>query len=128
MKTIPSLPLIEGEKTVEYDPDQSQFTRRLTERACQFLVANQDRPFFLYVPHIMPHVPIFASEKFKGRSARGLYGDVVEELDWSVGEIATALKRLRLEDHTLLIFTSDNGPFLSYGEHAGSARRFAKES
>lgn len=121
VKTIPSLPWIDGEKTTELDPDQSQFTRRLTERALQFLVANKNRPFFLYLPHIMPHVPIFASEKFKGRSARGLYGDVVEELDWSVGEIVAALKRLNLEDNTLVIFTSDNGPFLSYGEHAGRA-------
>ena len=121
VKTIPSLPFIDGEKTAELDPDQSQFTRRLTERACAFLDANKDRPFFLYLPHIMPHVPIFASEKFKGRSARGLYGDVVEELDWSVGEVVATLKRLNLEDNTLLIFTSDNGPFLSYGEHAGSA-------
>lgn len=121
VKTIPSLPWIDGEKAVELDPDQSQFTRRLTERACQFLTTNKDKPFFLYVPHIMPHVPIFASEKFKGRSGRGLYADVVEELDWSVGEIVAALKRLNLEENTLLIFTSDNGPFLSYGEHAGHA-------
>jgi len=121
VKTIPSLPWIDGEKTVELDPDQSQFTRRLTERACQFLAANKDKPFFLYVPHIMPHVPIFASEKFKGRSGHGLYADVVEELDWSVGEIVATLKRLKLEENTLLIFTSDNGPFLSYGEHAGHA-------
>lgn len=121
VKTIPSLPWIDGEKTAELDPDQSQFTRRLTERACQFLAANKARPFFLYVPHIMPHVPIFASEKFKGRSARGLYGDVVEELDWSVGEIDAALNRLGLAEKTLVIFTSDNGPFLSYGEHAGRA-------
>lgn len=124
VKTIPSLPLIDGDKTVEHDPDQSQFTRRLTDRACQFLSSNKDRPFFLYLPHIMPHVPIFASEKFKGRSARGVYGDVVEELDWSVGEVVASLKRLNLEDNTLLIFTSDNGPFLSYGEHAGSASPF----
>lgn len=121
VKTIPSLPLIDGEKTDQLDPDQSQFTRRFTERACAFLAANKDRPFFLYVPHVMPHVPIFASEKFKGRSARGLYGDVVEEFDASVGEVLAALKRLKLDDNTLVIFTSDNGPFLSYGEHAGTA-------
>lgn len=121
VKTIPSLPLIDGEKPAELDPDQSRFTRRFTERAIQFLERNREQPFFLYVPHVMPHVPIFASEKFKGRSARGLYGDVVEELDWSVGEIVATLKRLNLEGNTLLIFTSDNGPFLSYGEHAGTA-------
>lgn len=124
VRTIPSLPWIDGEKTAELDPDQSQFTRRLTERAIQFLERNRERPYFLYLPHIMPHVPIFASEKFKSRSARGLYGDVVEELDWSVGVILDTLKRLKLEDNTLVIFTSDNGPFLSYGEHAGSAKPF----
>jgi arylsulfatase len=124
VKTIPSLPWIDGDKTVEHDPDQSEFTRRLTERAIQFLERHRQRPFFLYLPHIMPHVPIFVSEKFQGRSARGLYGDVVEELDWSVGEILAALQRLNLVDDTLVIFTSDNGPFLSYGEHAGTARPF----
>lgn len=124
VKTIPSLPWIDGEKTAELDPDQSQFTQRLTEHAIQFLERHREQPFFLYVPHIMPHVPIFASQKFKGRSARGLYGDAVEELDWSVGAIIGALKSLGLEDNTLVIFTSDNGPFLSYGEHAGTAMPF----
>ena len=119
---IPSLPLYENEDVVEIDPDQSQFTRRLTERAISFIERNRAKPFFLYVPHIMPHVPIFASAKFKGTSQRGLYGDVVQELDWSVGEIMATLKRLGLDDNTLVVFSSDNGPFLSYGEHAGSAR------
>lgn len=120
-KGIPSLPLYDGEDVVEVDPDQSQFTRRLTERAVAFIERNREKPFFLYVPHIMPHVPIFASAKFRGTSQRGLYGDVVQELDWSVGEILAALKRLGLDDRTLVIFSSDNGPFLSYGEHAGYA-------
>ncbi len=118
---IPSLPLHENEKVVELDPDQSQFTRRITERAVKFIERNKEKPFFLYVPHIMPHVPIFASAKFKGTSGRGLYGDVVQELDWSVGEILTALRKHGLDERTLVVFTSDNGPFLSYGEHAGSA-------
>ena len=118
---IPSLPLYENKKIVELDPDQSQFTRRITERAVSFIERNQDKPFFLYVPHIMPHVPIFASAKFKGTSQRGLYGDVVQELDWSVGEIMGALRQHGLDERTLVVFTSDNGPFLSYGEHAGSA-------
>ena len=118
---IPSLPLYENEKVVELDPDQSQFTRRITERAVGFIERNKDKPFFLYVPHIMPHVPIFASAKFKGTSGRGLYGDVVQELDWSVGEIMAALRKHGLDERTLVVFTSDNGPFLSYGEHAGSA-------
>jgi arylsulfatase len=121
VRDIPSLPLIEGEKAVESDPDQSQFTRRFTERAVKFIERNKDRPFFLYVPHVMPHVPIFASEQFRGRSQRGLYGDVVEELDASVGQIVSAIDRHKLAERTLLIFCSDNGPFLSYGNHAGSS-------
>ncbi|MDB6031365.1 MAG: atsA 21 [Verrucomicrobiales bacterium] len=119
---IPSLPMYENDKVVELDPDQSQFTRRLTERAVGFIEKNRDKPFFLYLPHIMPHVPIFASARFKGTSKRGLYGDVVQELDWSVGEIMAALRKHGLEERTIVVFTSDNGPFLSYGEHAGSAR------
>ena len=119
---IPSLPLYKNEDVIEIDPDQSQFTRRLTEGAVAFIERNRDKPFFLYVPHIMPHVPIFASEKFKGTSGRGLYGDVVQELDWSVGEIMGTLRRLGLDEKTLVVFTSDNGPFLSYGEHAGYAK------
>ena len=120
-KGIPSLPLYDGEDVVETDPDQSQFTARFTARAVSFIERNRDRPFFLYVPHVMPHVPIFASAKWRGTSARGLYGDVVQELDAGIGEIMAALKRLGLEENTLVIFSSDNGPFLSYGEHAGLA-------
>src|SRR5689334_870023 len=119
--TIPSLPLIDGDKTVELDPDQSQFTRRLTDRAVQFIERNKDRPFLLYVPYIMPHVPIFVSEKFRGQSGAGLYGDVIEELDSGIGEVLAAIKKNGLDDRTLVIFCSDNGPFLSYGNHAGSA-------
>lgn len=121
IRDIPGLPLIEGGKVIETDPDQSQFTRRITEHAVQFIERNAAGPFFLYVPHIMPHVPIFASDKYRGRTARGLYGDVIEELDDSVGEVLATLKRLNLDERTLVIFASDNGPFLSYGEHAGSA-------
>lgn len=118
---MPPLPLYDGEQVIELDPDQSQFTRRFTERAVDFMERHVDQPFFLYMPHVMPHVPIFASEKFKGRTQAGLYGDVMEEIDWSVGEVLAALKRLKLDEKTLVIFFSDNGPFLSYGEHAGSA-------
>jgi arylsulfatase len=118
---MPPLPYYDGEKIIELDPDQSQFTQRSTARAIQFIERNASRPFFVYMPHIMPHVPIFASEKFKGRSSAGLYGDVMEELDSSVGEILATLKRLKLDERTLVIYMSDNGPFLSYGEHAGSA-------
>jgi len=120
---IPSLPLYENEKIVELDPDQSQFTRRITERAVHFIERNKAKPFLLYVPHIMPHVPIFASAEFRGTSRRGLYGDVVRELDWSVGQIMAALRQYGLDERTLVVFTSDNGPFLSYGEHAGSPGR-----
>lgn len=121
---MPPLPLYEGEQVIELDPDQSQFTRRFTERAVSFIERNKDRPFFLYLPHVMPHVPLFASKNFRGRTERGLYGDVVEEIDWSIGELQKTLKRLNLDDNTLIIFFSDNGPWKSYGEHAGSADPF----
>jgi arylsulfatase len=124
IRGIPSLPLYEGENVIERDPDQTQFTTRLTERAVGFIERNKERPFFLYVPHIMPHVPIAVSEQFRGKSQLGLYGDVVKELDWSVGEIVAAIDRCGLREKTLMVFTSDNGPFLSYGEHAGSAAPF----
>ncbi|HZN36738.1 MAG TPA: sulfatase [Pirellulaceae bacterium] len=123
VRTIPGLPLIEGDKVAETDPDQSQFTRRFTDRAIAFIEKNKDRPFFLYVPHVMPHVPIFASAEFRGKSSAGLYGDVVQELDAGVGDVLAALDRLKLSEKTLVIFCSDNGPFLSYGNHAGSAGR-----
>jgi arylsulfatase A-like enzyme len=118
---FPDLPLIEGEKTVELNPDQSQLTTRYAERAVKFIERNKDEPFFLYVAHSMPHVPLFVSDKFRGKSGRGLYGDVIMEIDWSVGEILNALKKHGLGEKTLIIFTSDNGPWLSYGNHAGSA-------
>jgi len=118
---FPPLPLFRGLEVIETEPDQSQLTRRYTEEAIEFITANQDRPFFLYLPHTMPHTPLFASERFKGRSPRGLYGDVVEEIDWSVGRIIQTLHQLGLEDSTLVIFTSDNGPWLAQGEDGGSA-------
>lgn len=98
---------------------QPLFTRWATEDAVDFINRNHRRPFFLYVPHIMPHVPLFVSEKFDGISGTGLYGDVIMELDWSVGEIMRALKDNGIDGHTILLFTSDNGPWLSYGNHAG---------
>lgn len=121
MRGLPPLPLYENETVAERDPDQTQFTRRITDRAMDFIGRNRERPFFLYVPHIMPHVPIHASAAFKGKSERGLYGDVIEELDWSVGEILAALKANGVDGRTLVVFFSDNGPFLSYGTHAGRA-------
>jgi arylsulfatase len=122
--SYPPLPLIEGDRVVEESPDPSELTRRYTERAVQFIDRNSSRPFFLYVAHSMPHVPLFAGKKFRGRSARGLFGDVIEEIDSSVGEILRALRRHGLEEDTLVVFTSDNGPWLSYGDHAGTAGPF----
>jgi arylsulfatase A-like enzyme len=119
--TFPDLPLIDGNDAVEHNPDQSVLTRRYTERATRFIAAHHDQPFLLYLAYAMPHVPIFASDRFKGTTAAGLYGDVVAEIDWSVGEIIHALRHHNIQDNTLLIFTSDNGPWLSYGNHAGSA-------
>jgi arylsulfatase A-like enzyme len=117
----PPLPLIEGDRVIEKNPDISQLTTRYTERAVKFIDAHHNEPFFLYVPHTMPHVPLGVSSKFRGKSGRGLYGDVIEEIDWSVGQILAALDRHGLNERTLVIFASDNGPWLSYGDHAGSA-------
>lgn len=121
-KNYPDLPLIEGEKIIQFNPDPAKLTTWYTERAVKFIEKNKGRPFFLYVPHSMPHVPLGVSDKFKGKSERGLYGDVMMEIDWSVGQILSTLKRLEIDEHTLVIFTSDNGPWLSYGDHAGSAK------
>jgi arylsulfatase A-like enzyme len=120
-RSFPDLPLIDGEKVVETNPDQRMLTTWYTERAVRFIRANKERPFFLYVPHSMSHVPLHVSGKFAGKTERGLFGDVVAEIDWSVGQILAALKDEGLDDRTLVIFTADNGPWLSYGDHAGSA-------
>jgi len=116
----PPLPLIEGDEVVETNPDQSRFTTEFTERTVDFIQRNRENPFFVYLAHPMPHVPLFVSDKFKGKSEQGLYGDVMMEIDWSVGEILTALKEFQLEENTVVIFTSDNGPWINYGNHAGS--------
>jgi len=125
--TYPPLPLIEGDQVIRNDlqaEDLAQLTTQYTERAVKFMERNKDRPFFFYLAHSMPHVPLYVSDKFTGKSKHGLYGDVIQEIDWSVGEVMKALKRFKLEDNTLVIFTSDNGPWLSYGDHAGSAEPF----
>ncbi len=114
--------LVEDEETIERKPDQSQLTRRYTEKAVEFIKKNKDRPFFLYLPHTMPHVPLYVSDKFKGKSKGGLYGDVIMEIDWSVGQILETVKQLGIDEKTLVIFTSDNGPWLSKGAHGGSAK------
>jgi len=117
----PPLPLIENEKIIQTMPDQTQLTTWYTERAVSFIERNRNRPFFLYVAHNMPHVPLFVSDKFKGKSGHGLYGDVIQEIDWSVGQIREAVAKSGLDENTLIIFTCDNGPWLNYGDHAGSA-------
>ena len=115
------LPLMSGEEILELNPDQTKLTTLYTEKALEFITQNKDRPFFLYMPHAMPHVPLFVSDKFAGKSERGLYGDVIEEIDWSVGEVLGKLKELRIDEKTLVIYTSDNGPWLQYGIDGGSA-------
>jgi arylsulfatase len=124
VKGLPPLPWYDGERVTETDPDQANFTRRLTDLAVGFIKENRQKPFFLYLPHVMPHVPIFASDKFRGSGGRGRYGDVVRELDAGVGEVLAALDECGLTGNTLVLFASDNGPFLSYGEHAGRAAPF----
>ncbi|MGC9034989.1 MAG: sulfatase family protein, partial [Verrucomicrobiia bacterium] len=122
--TYPPLPLYENETIINPNVsprDQEQLTTQYTERAVRFIEKNKNRPFFLYLAHSMPHVPLYVSDKFKGKSKIGLYGDVIMEIDWSVGQILEAIKRNNLDDNTLIIFTSDNGPWLSYGNHAGKA-------
>lgn len=116
-----NVPLLRDEKEVERAPEQAELTKRYTEEAVGFIKGTKAKPFFLYVAYAMPHVPLFASKEFAGRSPRGLYGDVVEELDWSVGEILNALRAEGLDRKTLVVFSSDNGPWLIYDDHGGSA-------
>lgn len=116
------LPLMRDSNVVEKNPDQTQLTTRFTEEALGFIEANAAKnPFFLYLAHPMPHVPLFVSDKFKGRSSRGLYGDVIMEIDWSCGRILEKLRSLGIAENTLVIYTSDNGPWLGYGIDGGSA-------
>jgi uncharacterized sulfatase len=112
--------LIDGDKLAEYPIDQNTLTGKLTERAVRFIEKNKYKPFFLYVPHAMPHKPLAASDAFRGKSGGGLYGDAVEELDYGVGQVLEKLKELKLEDSTLVVFTSDNGPW--YGGSTGGLR------
>jgi arylsulfatase A-like enzyme len=111
--------LVRNDQVIEQPTDLSTLTRRYTEEALRFIQENRKKPFFLYFAHTYPHVPLFASEKFKKTSPRGLYGDVVEELDWSVGQVLDRLRREKL--NTFVFFTSDNGPWLVKGMAGGSA-------
>jgi arylsulfatase A-like enzyme len=122
----PPTPLLRNEQRMEQDPDQRLLTQRYTEEALAFIRAatrpeNKERPFFLYLAHTMPHVPLAASDRFAGKSPRGLYGDVVEEIDWSTGQILQALRESGLAMRTLVFFTSDNGPWLAQKTAGGSA-------
>lgn len=114
-------PLMEGNKIVEYPCDQGSLTKRYFQRAIKFIEKSGEEPFFIYLTPTMPHVPLWASEKFKNKSKGGLYGDVVEEIDFYVGELKRALKSQGIDENTAIIFASDNGPWLGYGNHAGHA-------
>ncbi len=125
--TYPPLTLLDGTDSVDVIKnleDQATLTTRYTERAIAFIEKHRNEPFFLYFAHSMPHVPLGVSDKYKSKSKQGMYGDVIEEVDWSVGEIIKTLKRLNISDNTLVIYTSDNGPWLNFGNHAGSAFPF----
>jgi len=118
---FPDLPTIEGNKIIGYNTDQTKFTTDYTTRSIEFIKKNKNKPFFLYLAHSMAHVPLAVSDKFKGKSEQGLYGDVMMELDWSIGQVLNTLRALHLEENTLVILTTDNGPWTNYGNHAGSA-------
>ena len=116
----PALPLYDNDRVIEYNAPVNQMTTRLTERAIRFINDHKAEPFFLYLPYTQPHVPLGVSDKFKGKSGEGLYADVIMKIDWSVGEIMKTLKANGLDENTIVMFTSDNGPWLSYGNHGGS--------
>ncbi|UCD28817.1 MAG: sulfatase [Planctomycetota bacterium] len=113
--------LMRNEAIIENPADQTTLTQRYTAEAIQFIKENRNKPFFLYLPHTFPHTPLFVSESFKGKSPRGLYGDVIAEIDWSTGKILDTLRELELDKNTLVIFTSDNGPWLTQKQDGGSA-------
>ena len=115
------VPLMRNEEEVERPADQRTVTRRYADDAVAFIESHQDEPFFLYLAHTMPHMPLFRSDAFVGRSVAGVYGDVIEEIDWTVGQVIEALDRLGLSSNTLVVFTSDNGPWTSFETHGGSA-------
>jgi len=115
------VPLMQNDRVVERPADHRTLTKRYTEQAVQFIAANKTGPFFLYVAHSLPHIPLARSDEFVGHSAGGMYGDVIEEIDWSVGRILDALQAAGVERNTLVLFTSDNGPWLPFRDHGGSA-------
>ena len=120
---FPDLPTYDGNEVVGYNTDQTRFTTDYTMRSIDFIKKNVQagKPFFLYLAHNMPHVPLAVSDKFKGKSEQGLFGDVMMEIDWSIGEVWKTVQELDIEENTLIVITSDNGPWTNYGNHAGSA-------
>ena len=116
-----NVPLMENDSIIERPTDQNTITRRYTEKAIKFIEANQEQPFFLYLAHNLPHIPLFAHPDFIGSSKRGIYGDVLQEIDQGIGQIIQTLKTLNLDENTLVLFTSDNGPWLWFKTHGGSA-------
>jgi arylsulfatase A-like enzyme len=116
-----NVPILRNTEVIERPADQTTITRRYTEEAIQFIEKSKDEPFFIYLAHSLPHVPLFRSKEFEGKSKRGLFGDVIEEIDWSVGQVLEALKKNGLDENTLVVFTSDNGPWLPFNEQGGSA-------
>lgn len=112
---------MDGNDIVEHHIDQAEMTKRFHEKSLSFVTRHRDDPFFLFLSHAMPHVPLYVSEQFKGSSKRGLYGDVIQEMDWGVGAIIDTLDKLNLLENTLIIFTSDNGPWSVMEDHGGSS-------
>lgn len=116
-----NVPLMRDLKIAERPADQTTITKRYAEEAVSFIRKNKEQKFFLYLPHSLPHVPLFRSKEFEGKSLRGLYGDVIEEIDWSVGQVLQTLRDLKLDQNTIVWFTSDNGPWLTFRDHGGTA-------
>jgi arylsulfatase A-like enzyme len=121
---FPDIELYKNETSLGVLEDQTFLTKELTDKAIDFIQENKENPFFVYLPHPQPHVPLFAAEDFQGTQGRGLYGDVIREIDHSVGRVLKTLKEEGLEENTIVVFTSDNGPWLSYGGHSGSSGIF----
>jgi len=116
-----NVPLMRDEEIVERPADQNTITKRYAEEGVKFIKKNKGEPFFLYLANSLPHVPLFVSQNFRNKSLRGLYGDVIEEIDWGVGRVLDTLRSEGLAENTFVVFTSDNGPWLTFNEHGGSA-------
>jgi len=116
----PPIPLYSNETVLEYNPNINELTTRFTNKSVDFINKHKDDPFMIYLPYSQPHVPVGVSDKFRGKSEQGLYGDAIMEIDWSVGQIIGALDKNGISENTIVLFSSDNGPWLTYGNHAGS--------